>query len=211
LFDKVNYIYKHNDLEFNIKKSESSINLECNCLGDFLPPIPKQFPKIDFKLGIDIHPIDLDCNEDILWLTALIWPGPNFQMSLNNLKCAIKLAKQNKIPILEGNILEIFPDLLYSLLRKFDNLCIFNFYVLYQLSSEERNFLEKMFYNFSKIKNFSWISLEKINSDTQYPCLEITEYSNGSSLKKKLAYCHDQGLWIQWRSSTSNTDLLRKN
>ena len=39
-----------------------------------MPSIPSQFPRVSFRVGIDLAPVDLSDDEEYRWMMALVWP-----------------------------------------------------------------------------------------------------------------------------------------
>ena len=52
----------------------SPVQLACAPRGDFMPPLPNTIPTISWRIGVDLHPLDVRSDEDVRWLRALIWP-----------------------------------------------------------------------------------------------------------------------------------------
>ncbi len=78
----------------------SPVQLTCEVRGDLSPPIPKMLPKVDWRVGLDLNPIDLRDSESTLWLRALIWPEERDQVYF--LQHGIRLAQQNPPELIAG-------------------------------------------------------------------------------------------------------------
>src|SRR6202162_1759538 len=55
-------------------------------------PIPEAVPRIVWRRGLDLNPIDLRSDEDVAWLKTLVWPGQEERAC--NLRAAIDVARR---------------------------------------------------------------------------------------------------------------------
>ena len=42
--------------------------------GDLRPPLPDSIPKVVFRVGLDLSPVDISDPDAVDWLRALVWP-----------------------------------------------------------------------------------------------------------------------------------------
>lgn len=47
--------------------------LHCDALGPV--PLPERIPRIGWRAGLDLHPLDVTRDDDVRWLSCLLWPG----------------------------------------------------------------------------------------------------------------------------------------
>jgi hypothetical protein len=47
--------------------------MPCRPIGPV--PLPNQVPQVVWRAGIDLHPLDVNDDDDMAWLSCLIWPG----------------------------------------------------------------------------------------------------------------------------------------
>src|SRR5260370_34213905 len=38
-------------------------------------PLPPRIPEIAWRAGLDLNPLDVTSDEDVRWLSCLVWPG----------------------------------------------------------------------------------------------------------------------------------------
>jgi hypothetical protein len=73
---------------------------ECCISGSVL--IPKSLPRIAWRCGIDLNPIDVNSTADTAWLETLVWPG---QQRADRFRAALKIAQIHPPRIVKGNLL----------------------------------------------------------------------------------------------------------
>ena len=190
------YQYKYNTTSV-IGNKNSNLKLNCELRGPNIPTLPKigQLPNPIHKIGVDIHPLNIANSEDRLWLKALIWP--EHLDRFYRLDKAIKIAKDNPQKVLQGDGLELLPELVLK--SNYDSdVCIFHSFTLNQFSEEKR----QAFY--SKLRDLSFkkliyvLSIEWLSSEGAIMVLDV--YKNGKIREYKLASCEAHGNWINWSS-----------
>lgn len=86
----------------------SPVELHCTTTGDWTPP--RALPHVVARIGIDLNPLDPADPEDLAWLTALIWPGPEAAARTARLQAAAAIAVAEPATILRGDLVECLPD-----------------------------------------------------------------------------------------------------
>ncbi|MES0869351.1 DUF2332 domain-containing protein [Pseudovibrio sp. SCP19] len=82
--------------------------LHCKVTGNV--PLPTKLPEVVWRTGLDLIPLNLQDEDTVVWLQTLVWPGQEDR--LHRLQKAIAVAKQRKIQLVKGNLLEDLPALL---------------------------------------------------------------------------------------------------
>jgi hypothetical protein len=72
LFDRYSYDYDGARLSGS---DPDAPMLRCSRLGHVPAPIPERMPEIAWRAGLDLNPLDVTSEEDVLWLSCLVWPG----------------------------------------------------------------------------------------------------------------------------------------
>jgi hypothetical protein len=171
---------------------DSPIQVDCELRGNKRPH-DLVIPKVSYRLGMDLHPIDVHDPNEVAWLQALIWPEHRKHSML--LQQASELASSRAVQVIEGNAVEILPRMLKGT-PKDHFLCVFASFVVYQFSEEERHRLYNIIEAESKRREFAWISLEW--HDKMSPSLEIIACVDGRRDLKTLLRCDGHGDWIEW-------------
>jgi hypothetical protein len=67
-------------------------------------PLPAELPKVVWRAGIDLNPLDINDPDDVAWLEALIWPEQDFRR--DRLRRAIAIAQQDPPLLVAGDLNE---------------------------------------------------------------------------------------------------------
>lgn len=85
--------------------------MDCDVSG----PVPLRFPPFDvhWRGGLDLHPLDVLEDDDVEWLTNLVWPEHEERRTL--LSTAITMAQSDPPHVRAGDLLAGLPSLLEEL------------------------------------------------------------------------------------------------
>jgi hypothetical protein len=72
------------------------------CDANAKTPIPLRNVEVAWRVGLDLEPIDLNDNDGIAWLEALVWPGEDHRLTL--LRRALKIARRAAPRIVRGDL-----------------------------------------------------------------------------------------------------------
>jgi hypothetical protein len=106
----------------------------CAVSGAF--PLPNAVPQIVWRLGLDLNPIDLSCDDQVEWLETLVWPGQ--ENRAEKLRAAIDVARSDPPRIIKGNLLTDLEPLI-AMAPKRATLVVFHTAVLAYVASQQRD------------------------------------------------------------------------
>ena len=66
-------------------------------------PIPRSIPRIAWRAGLDLNPLDIRSKHDAAWLETLVWPGQNERLA--RLHAAIDIARRDPPRVVRGDLL----------------------------------------------------------------------------------------------------------
>ena len=66
-------------------------------------PLPTAVPRIVWRMGLDLNPIDLNAEDETPWLETLVWPGQEGRAQ--RLRAAIATAKRHPPGVVKGDLL----------------------------------------------------------------------------------------------------------
>src|SRR5438477_10514912 len=112
------------------------------------------------------------------------------------IELTIMLTKQNPSLVIDGDVLDVFPDVLPEL-PDYSTICLFHSHTLYQFPQELRNRLSSQIAELSRGRNLFEISFDWWRGKEQ-PLLELGRIRNGNREEEVLAYCNPHGEWLQW-------------
>lgn len=72
------------------------------CQAGIGVPLPTNFPEIVWRAGLDLNPLDVSKDDDVLWLENLVWP--EHHQRLDRLRSAINIARQNPPRVVAGDL-----------------------------------------------------------------------------------------------------------
>lgn len=189
LMDQYRVLYSTGQI---LGMEESSVELTCAVDGRM--PVGLATPQIFSRTAIDLNPIDLTKEEELLWAEALIWPDQTDR--LERLRKAVAILKKNEVLAKAGRGI----DQVESAIRGIEEsgaICVMHSFTLNQFSQEDRINFSKTLERLSLYRALWRISLEWIG--TEKPELILEYYYEGERKSvEKLAECHQHGAWIKW-------------
>jgi hypothetical protein len=72
-------------------------------------PLPDRLPVIAWRAGLDLNPLDVTSDDDVRWLTCLVWPGEGDREQ--RLAAAIAAARRDPPVVHRGDLLTGLPAL----------------------------------------------------------------------------------------------------
>jgi hypothetical protein len=187
------YHYRY-DETLQCGPSDSPVQIECELRGPNKPPVPIVLPKIKWRQGVDLNPMDLNDQENVLWLRALIWP--EHQRRDKQLEQAIELARKDPPTIVRGDALEILPSLIEEIESDLQ-LCVYHSFTLSLAKREARERLESILVQASAKRGVFWIGFEW-GRDSETPLLELERFERRVKTERKLAKAQPHGEWLEW-------------
>jgi hypothetical protein len=99
------YQYRFDGL--SIGPPESLVRIDCAVSGDI--PVPAEVPKVVWRAGIDLNPLDVADDDDLRWLESLIWFGQPERVA--RLRAAARIVRASPPMIRRGDLLAELPAL----------------------------------------------------------------------------------------------------
>lgn len=193
LFDQYRYDYGK---DFIVGNRNSEISLKCVLKGDNFPPLKDGLPKINFKAGIDLNPIDPHDEEAVTWLKALIWPEHTKRR--RTLEAAILEAQKHNLELVRGDALEVLQKIIDRV--PLDSaLCVFSTFTLNQFPRKKHEKFTDHLVRASIQRPVYSINIGFADGDShQFPEIMLTRFQGGKAKEERLAICHPYGEWLEW-------------
>lgn len=67
-------------------------------------PLPDRLPRVVWRAGLDLHPLDVTDDDDVAWLRCLVWPGEPDRAE--RLDAAVAVARRDPPRIVRGDLVE---------------------------------------------------------------------------------------------------------
>lgn len=80
-----------------------------DCTLDDEASLPRRMPRVVWRRGIDLSPIDASDADALDWLANLVWPGPDHAARVERLRGAAAIVAADPPAIERGDILEALP------------------------------------------------------------------------------------------------------
>jgi len=81
--------------------------LPCEVTGP--APLPRALPRVAWRAGIDLNPLDVSDPDATAWLENLVWPEQDERR--DRLRHAVAVARTDPPRLVRGDLLEALPDL----------------------------------------------------------------------------------------------------
>jgi hypothetical protein len=104
LFDRYSYDYAGHRIAGT---DPAAPTLRCEPRGPV--PLPPRLPDICWRAGLDLNPLDVTSDDDVRWLSCLLWPGEGDRE--RRLAAAIAAARRDPPVIHRGDLLTGLPAL----------------------------------------------------------------------------------------------------
>ena len=101
MLDRFHYTYG----TFQVGDAASSVDLGCVLHGPKVPHLG--IPKITWRRGIDLAPIDVLDAAQVRWLEACVWADQTDRLA--RLRAAVGLALRDPPRVLQGDLLDLTP------------------------------------------------------------------------------------------------------
>lgn len=121
--------------QFDPSSGPSDVVLACTV--DDEASVPVRHPEVVWRRGIDLAPIDAADPDSIAWLTTLVWPGPDHDARVARLRAAAVIAAAEPPDIVQGDLLEMLPEVAASAPAD-ATLVVFHSAVLLYLDADQR-------------------------------------------------------------------------
>ena len=72
-------------------------------------PLPDRVPEIAWRAGLDLNPLDVTSDDDVRWLSCLVWPGEGDRGQ--RLAAAVATARRDPPVVHRGDLLTDLPAL----------------------------------------------------------------------------------------------------
>ncbi len=185
LWDSCQYSYSDG---YRFGRGDSEVVIECE-LRNGMPRIPKEFPEVAFRRGVDLSPVDLSDDDEFLWMTALVWPDHPDRAALLRSARRIWLSDPPRVEV--GDAIEVLPRMLAEAPTD-AALCVFHCHALNQFSPESR----AAFYEILQRESYNR-TVYHIPSEGEY--MQVSRIVNGESETILSCRRNAHGRWIEWR------------
>lgn len=114
--------------------------LTCRVEGD--PPLPTRHPRIGWRGGIDLNPLDVTDDDSMRWLELLVWPGQDDRV--RRLRAAVDIARADPPHLVRGDLMTELPRLLDRAAEHGTPVVLHSAVIVYLEAARRREFVAMM-------------------------------------------------------------------
>lgn len=163
-----------------------------NCAISGAAPLPAHVPRILWRAGLDLNPLDPGDDADADWLQCLVWPGNEDRSE--RLRSALQVAHRTPVTVRRGDLVDDLPDLVAQVPPDAATTVVFHSAVLAYVDDAAR----ATFAATVERLGVHWLSNEApgvlpVITGDDGPGFRLVE--NGH---KVLAHTDPHGTWLRW-------------
>ena len=156
-------------------------------------PLPEQVPEITWRAGLDLNPLDVASDDDVRWLSCLVWPGEGDRGQ--RLAAAVATARRDPPAVRRGDLLTGLPALA-ALAPADATLVVYHSAVLAYVTPEDRQQFAAVVRGLRAV----WLSNE---APGVVPGLPIPPHQGAPFVLARdgstpLALADGHGTWLRW-------------
>jgi hypothetical protein len=175
--------------------ADSPVTFPCEPRGSI--PVPEAVPEVAWRLGVDLHPLEVTDPDTGRWLSALVWAGDAERE--DRLRAAIRVASNDPASVASGDLLSETTRLAATAPPD-ATLVVFHSAVMPYLSSEDRTRFIEIVSGLSA----TWISFEGLGvlPDIDARLMEESEPDSHAFVLagdgEPVALASPHGRWMRW-------------
>ncbi len=183
--------------------ASSAVRLRCTATGPV--PLPPAIPRIVWRRGLDLRPIDVRDDAAVRWLLACVWPEHHERR--RRLEGAITTARVDPPLVRAGDLVDDLPALLGEAPDD-AQLVVFHSAVLSYVSRERRQAFADALARVSRRRDVIWLANEAAGVVPELPAvapsgalrflLARTRFADGQRRSEPLALAHPHGAELVW-------------
>ena len=104
------YAYRYRTADGVVEIGDAPLVLTCDVTGP--APLPAAVPRVVWRRGLDLHPLDAGSDDDARWLEALVWPEQTARFDV--LHRALAIARRDPPVVVEGDLLTGLAGLVHQ-------------------------------------------------------------------------------------------------
>ena len=187
LFDRYSYDYGGYRLAGTDPQAPT---LRCQPRGPV--PLPSRIPAVTWRAGLDLNPLDVTSDEDVRWLSCLVWPGEGDRAG--RLAAAVAAARRDPPAVHRGDVLTGLPALA-ARAPAAATLVVYHTSVLYQVAPGTR----EQFIATVRDLGATWLSSEApgVVPGTSVPATD-DQMCVLAQDGQPVACTDSHGTWLRW-------------
>lgn len=188
LFDRYSYDYAGHQIA---GQDPQAPTLRCEPRGPV--PLPAELPVIIWRAGLDLNPLDVASDDDVRWLSCLVWPGEGDRE--RRLTAAIAAARRDPPVVHRGDLLTDLPALAAQAPAE-ATLVVYHSAVLAYVTPADRQRFAGTVRGLAAV----WLSNEGpgVVPELPIPPCQGRPFVLGRDGHAPIALTDSHGTWLQW-------------
>ena len=188
LFDRYSYDYAGHRIA-----GQDPLAPTLRCAPHGPVPLPARLPAITWRAGLDLNPLDVTSDDDVRWLSCLVWPGEGDREQ--RLAAAVATARRDPPVVHRGDLRTDLPALAAQAPAG-ATLVVYHSAVLAYIAPEDR----RLFADTVRSLPAIWLSNEGpgVVPDMPVPAYQGAPFILGRDGQTPLAIADGHGAWLQW-------------
>jgi hypothetical protein len=166
-------------------------------------PLPPRPPEITWRAGLDLNPLDVRDDDDVRWLSCLVWPGEGDREQ--RLTAAVESARRDPPVVRRGDLLTDLPALAAQAPAD-ATLVVYHSAVLGYISADARRRFAGTVRGLAAV----WLSNEGPGAvlDVPAPACDRAPFVLVRDGHTPLAFTDPHGTWLHWLPETTRACLV---
>ncbi len=167
-------------------------------------PLPGVRPVVTYRGGVDLNPLDVTDEDEMAWLTTLVWPEHDDRRAL--LRCAIEVARSDPPRLRRGDLLTELPALVDEA-SAYGPVVVFHSAVIAYLDDADRARFHDLMTDLVAGGRCHWISnegprvLPRVSESGPPMPGDVRGFVLGVD-GRAVAWTHGHGRWLRWLGDT---------
>jgi hypothetical protein len=156
-------------------------------------PLPDRVPEISWRAGLDLSPLDVCSDDDVRWLSCLVWPGEGNRE--HTLAAAVDTARRDPPLVHRGDLLTDLPALAAQAPPE-ATLVVYHSAVLAYVAPDDR----RRFAGTVRDLDAVWLSNEGpgVVPGVPLPAYQGAPFALVRDGATPVAMTDSHGTWLQW-------------
>jgi hypothetical protein len=158
-------------------------------------PALDPFPEVQWRLGVDVDPIDLTDADAVRWLRALLWPEQIDRVA--RFEAAAAVVSADPPEIVPGDGTELLHALLGRMPSHLSPVVVHTF-VLNQIDAAGRTRIERTLMTAGRDRPVLRIGIDFDEGQQSAPVIRLHRYDHAGHAERILGVMHHHGEWLEW-------------
>lgn len=178
----------------SVGNRDARVSIRCELLGTVPPPLPRSLPPCPFRVGIDLHPVNLEDATERRWFDALIWPEHSHRRRLAN--AALLEVVRDPPHVVRGDAALVLADVLNGVPRD-TSLIVYNSAALCQGGEADVAAVRRTLEAHASQRRVDWLFCEGEE-------VLLRTFEGDTVIERLLARKDGHGRWLDWLPATSH-------